>query len=111
MSPVARAARSPSPRGGPRSLRAKRAILDAVHELVEKGVYDAATMEATAERAGVAKTTIYRWWPNRPALVVDVLFEMGAPWRRRRREGIRSERCARSSAWSARRWMRSPADY
>lgn len=78
MSPVARAARSPSPRGRPRSLRAKRAILDAVHELVEKGGYHAATMEATAERAGVAKTTIYRWWPNRPALVVDVLFEMGA---------------------------------
>jgi AcrR family transcriptional regulator len=67
------------PRGRPRSLRAKRAILDAVRHLVEKGGgYSAATIEAIAERSGVAKTTIYRWWPNRAALAVDVLVEVAA---------------------------------
>jgi AcrR family transcriptional regulator len=45
---------------------------------VEKGGYAAATIEAIAARSGVAKTTIYRWWPNRPALVVDLLLEMAA---------------------------------
>jgi AcrR family transcriptional regulator len=43
---------------------------------VEKGGYTAATIEAIAERAGVAKTTIYRSWPNRAALIVDLLMDM-----------------------------------
>lgn len=35
-------------------------------------------MEAVAEKSGVAKTTIYRRWPNRASLLVDMLFEMAA---------------------------------
>jgi AcrR family transcriptional regulator len=71
---------SPKPvvRGRPRSLRAKHAVLDATRELVEKGGYSAATIEAIAARSGVAKTTIYRWWPNRPALAVDLLMQLAA---------------------------------
>src|SRR5258705_3539444 len=65
-----------TPRGRPRSLDAKRAILDAARDLVEKGGYSAATIEAVAARSGVAKTTIYRWWPNRNALLVDLLVEL-----------------------------------
>ena len=63
-------------RGRPRSQSARRAVLDATRALVEKGGYAAATIEAIAARSGVAKTTIYRWWPNRPSLVVDLLTEM-----------------------------------
>lgn len=64
--------------GRPRSQRARRAVLEATRALVEKGGYEAATIEAIAARSKVAKTTIYRWWPNRPALVVDLLMEMAA---------------------------------
>src|SRR6185436_2765820 len=74
--------RSPSQptavRGRPRSQRARQAILDATRALVDKGGYAAATIEAIASRSGVAKTTIYRWWPNRPTLVVDLLMDMAA---------------------------------
>src|SRR5258706_10070279 len=63
-------------RGRPRSLPARRAVLDAACALVEKGGYSTATIEAIAARSGVAKTTIYRWWPNRAALVVDLLLEL-----------------------------------
>jgi AcrR family transcriptional regulator len=70
-----RPARSP---GRPRSQQARRAILDATRKLVERGGYEAATIEAIAARSGVAKTTIYRWWPNRPTLVVELLMEMAA---------------------------------
>src|SRR5262245_26321712 len=74
--------RAPTPtipsRGRPRSQRARRAVLDAARAIVEKGGYDAATIEAIAERAGVAKTTIYRSWPNRAALIVDLLMQMAA---------------------------------
>jgi AcrR family transcriptional regulator len=60
-------------RGRPRSEKAQRAVLDAARSLLEEGGYSAATTEAIAARAGVAKTTIYRWWPNRATLLVDLL--------------------------------------
>ena len=61
------------PRGRPRSEKAQRAVVDAARALLEEGGYNAATTEAIAARAGVAKTTIYRWWPNRASLLVDLL--------------------------------------
>jgi AcrR family transcriptional regulator len=65
-------------RGRPRSEHARRAVLDATLALVQEGGYAAATIEEISTRSGVAKTTIYRWWPSRPALVVDLLMEMAA---------------------------------
>ena len=53
-------------------------MLNAARALFEKGGYAAATVEAIAARAGVAKTTIYRWWPNRASLLVEVLVEAAA---------------------------------
>jgi AcrR family transcriptional regulator len=64
--------------GRPRSLEAKHAALAAARALFEKGGYPAATIEAIAARSGVAKTTIYRWWPNRPALLVDLLVQISS---------------------------------
>lgn len=72
------ASRPAATRGRPRSQRARSAVLDAARALFEEGGYTAATIEAIAARAGVAKTTIYRWWPNRPALVVDLLLQIAA---------------------------------
>jgi AcrR family transcriptional regulator len=66
---------SPSRGGRPRSEEARRAILDAARTLVEEGSYQSATIEAIAARAGVAKTTIYRWWTCRAGLMVDVMVE------------------------------------
>src|SRR5262245_66523383 len=69
--------RAPS-RGRPRSLEAQRAVLDAARALVHEGGYPAATIDAIVARSGVAKTTIYRRWPNRAALIVDLLAELSA---------------------------------
>jgi AcrR family transcriptional regulator len=52
------------------------AILDATRKLIAEGGYQAATIEAISARSGVAKTTIYRWWPNRAVLAIDVLVEL-----------------------------------
>ncbi len=64
--------------GRPRSEQARRAVLDAAHALFDSGGLKAATIEAIAARAGVAKTTIYRRWPNRASLLVDLLVEIGS---------------------------------
>jgi AcrR family transcriptional regulator len=54
-----------------RSERAHEAILRATQELLVERGYQALTIEGVAERAGVGKQTIYRWWPSRPALVLE----------------------------------------
>ncbi len=51
-------------------------MLDAARELFAAGGYTAATVDAVAARSGVAKTTIYRWWPNRASLLVELLAEV-----------------------------------
>lgn len=62
--------RSPDPRR--RSERARRAIVDAAAELMGEVGYAKLTMEAIAARARVGKQTIYRWWPSKAAVVLDV---------------------------------------
>jgi AcrR family transcriptional regulator len=57
--------------GRPRSERARLAILGAAGDLLLEGGLNAASMEAIAERAGVSKATIYKWWPSRGAVALD----------------------------------------
>lgn len=57
------------PRPGGRSARVVESVLRAVvYELAATG-YTALSFEAVAERAGVSRTTVYRRWPTRAALV------------------------------------------
>jgi len=59
--------------GRPRSLQADRAIVDAVLEEVIAVGIDGVSIEQVAARAGVAKATVYRRWPNKEALVLDAV--------------------------------------
>jgi AcrR family transcriptional regulator len=59
--------------GRPRSATAHQAILAATSELLlEQGV-QAMNMDEVAERAGVSKATIYRWWASKELLALDAL--------------------------------------
>ncbi|MEV6432115.1 TetR/AcrR family transcriptional regulator [Nocardia sp. NPDC051463] len=56
-----------------RGPKVRAAVLAAtVEELAEHG-YAALTVENVARRAGVHKTTVYRRWPDRDALIADAL--------------------------------------
>jgi AcrR family transcriptional regulator len=57
--------------GRPRCQETRGAILRAAYELLESGGLAAFTIDAVAERSGAAKTTIYRWWPNKGALAME----------------------------------------
>src|SRR5579885_492581 len=59
------------PPGRPRSEEARRAILSSTLEVLKENGFSDFTIEAVAERAGVGKATVYRWWPNRGALIAD----------------------------------------
>ena len=37
------------------------------------------TIEAIAERAGTSKATVYRWWPNKAAVLIEAFREAIAP--------------------------------
>ena len=57
----------------PRSEEARRKALAAATDLiVERGVGNL-TIEEVAARSGVAKTTIYRHWPERASLIIDTV--------------------------------------
>ena len=47
-------------------------------DLLLSGGYAGLNVDEVAERAAVAKTTLYRRWPTKQALVADVLFERAA---------------------------------
>ena len=61
-------------RGRPRSQQAHRAILAAAGELLLARGLSAVSMDTVAERAGVSKATIYRWWPTKETLALDALY-------------------------------------
>jgi AcrR family transcriptional regulator len=55
----------------PRSLRARKAVLDATNELLTEGGLPAATIDAISGRSGVSKATIYKHWPSRTAVAAE----------------------------------------
>ncbi|NQZ13883.1 MAG: TetR/AcrR family transcriptional regulator [Alphaproteobacteria bacterium] len=64
--------------GRPRSESSKRAILEATRRLLTHTSVQKLSIEAIAKKAGVGKTTIYRWWPNKTAVIVDAVFSQPA---------------------------------
>jgi AcrR family transcriptional regulator len=58
--------------GRPRSEESRQAILRSTLKLLrEDGGFPELSIEAVAADANVGKTTVYRWWPTKAALVAD----------------------------------------
>jgi AcrR family transcriptional regulator len=66
--------------GRPRSRKAQRAILDAAREAIATDGFANLRLEHVAAAAGVGKATIYRHWPSKEALALEVLLELAAPY-------------------------------
>ncbi|MFO1083746.1 MAG: TetR/AcrR family transcriptional regulator [Reyranellaceae bacterium] len=66
-------------RGRPRDPRTRSTILAAARALLERGGLTAVTIEAIAAKAGVSRPTIYRYWPNAPAVAMAAFLEASTP--------------------------------
>lgn len=58
--------------------RSRDRVLHAAFDLLSDGGVGGFTVDEVARRSGVAKTTIYRHWPTREALVVDACSRISA---------------------------------
>jgi AcrR family transcriptional regulator len=78
--PASRPGGGPGPSGtaatDPRVLISRERVLTTTLDLLmEAGLADL-TIDELSRRSGVAKTTIYRHWPNRSAIVIDACSRM-----------------------------------
>jgi AcrR family transcriptional regulator len=64
-------ARRKRPPGRPRSEQARLAILRSTLQLLGENGFSDLSIEAVAADAGVGKATVYRWWPDKAALITD----------------------------------------
>ena len=62
----------PKPDTKRRNARSHKAIVDATIKLLGSSGYVDFSIEKVASEAGVGKQTIYRWWPSRADLVLEV---------------------------------------
>jgi AcrR family transcriptional regulator len=64
------------PNAARRNQRSRQAILTATADLLGEVGYTKLAVEAIAARAGVGKQTIYRWWPDKGAVVLDAYLAL-----------------------------------
>lgn len=76
LSPARRTSRRP---GRPRSDEARQAILESTLALLKETGFNDLSVEGIAARAGVGKATVYRWWPNKAALVIEAFLQIVGP--------------------------------
>jgi AcrR family transcriptional regulator len=57
--------------GRKRDEATRKAILRAAYKILASEGYRSFTIEGVADRAGAAKTTIYRWWPSKGVLATE----------------------------------------
>jgi AcrR family transcriptional regulator len=67
------------PPGRPRDEACRERIRAAALQLLEEVGFAGVTCDAIAQRAGASKATLYRWWPNKTAVVMSAFVESVTP--------------------------------
>lgn len=68
---------SDSPHEDKRVQRSKNAILAVTYKLLTEEGIAGVSIDEVSRRSGVSKTTIYRHWPSRSALLMDACSKIG----------------------------------
>ena len=61
-------------RGRRRSEECRDAVLKAAIELIQEDDLRRASVDRISARSGVSKVTIYKWWPNKTAVIIDAFL-------------------------------------
>jgi AcrR family transcriptional regulator len=61
--------------GRPRDAESRKRILDSAAQLLEESCFDKITVDGIAEHSGTGKATVYRWWPNKSAVLIEAFRE------------------------------------
>src|SRR3954465_15279672 len=61
-----------------RVLRSRKAVMPATLQLLAQEGLGGVSVDEVSRRSGVAKTTIYRHWPSRSALLLEACSNLGA---------------------------------
>jgi AcrR family transcriptional regulator len=61
--------------GRPRSEKTRKAILKAAFRLLKEHGFDGVANQQIAKEAGVSTATLYRWWKNKQAILLDAYLE------------------------------------
>jgi len=61
--------------GRPRDEEVRKRILDSAAQLLEERCFEDISVDAIAEQSGSGKATIYRWWPNKAAVLIEAFRE------------------------------------
>lgn len=67
------------PGGRPRDTSKELAVLEATRTILATEGYSAVTIDAVAQRTGIARTTIYRRWPSKLQMVAAAIGDLGTP--------------------------------
>jgi AcrR family transcriptional regulator len=57
--------------GRPRDEEVRKRILNSAAQLLEDRCFEDITVDSIAEASGAGKATIYRWWPNKAAVLIE----------------------------------------
>ena len=72
---VSAAQESEARRGRPRDPQLRAQVLSAASRQLEDAGYAAMTMEGILADSGIAKRTLYRWWPSKAAVVAEAILD------------------------------------
>lgn len=61
--------------GRPRSEKTRKTILKTAFRLLKKKGFDGVSNQLIATEAGVSTATLYRWWENKQAILLDAYLE------------------------------------
>jgi len=61
--------------GRPRSEKTRKAILKAAFRLLKRHGFEEISNQQIAKEAGVSTATLYRWWKNKQAILLDAYLE------------------------------------
>ncbi len=91
----------------PRDPQIEERILNAVASLLEEQGYDAITMDAIAERAGVGKPTVYRRYGNKDEVIFALNVHTAVPVEPVDTGTLEGD--IRTAAWELARTLQSPS--